>query len=102
MILNNSAKCLNCGDEIYSANRHDFKECSCGNIFVDGGMEYIRHGFLNEDDYLDLSISLDDLNYEMCMSALEWCDETGRNNLGKISAIFRALRDTGYLVDKKK
>lgn len=54
-ITRNSAKCLKCNDEIESFHRHDFKHCSCGNIFVDGGLEYTRHGFVIFDDYIDTS-----------------------------------------------
>ena len=97
MILSNQAKCLKCGDEPFSAFTHDFKYCECENIFVDGGMSYIRHGFNDKSKYMNLSIDIDDLTFEMCMSSLDWCDENPRNNLGKVCAIFRALRDTGYL-----
>jgi hypothetical protein len=100
MILSNQAKCLKCGDEIYSAHRHDFKYCSCENIFVDGGMSYIRHGFEDIDKYLNQSMELDDAVLATCMSALDWCDDTGRNNLGRVCALFRALRDTGYLDER--
>jgi len=96
MILSNAAKCLKCGDEIFSAYTHDFTQCECGNIFVDGGMSYVRHGFISRVDYIDLSIEISELEFEMCMSALDWCDDNGRNNLGRVCAIFRALRDTGY------
>lgn len=53
-IIRNSAKCLKCGDEIESTHVHDFKWCSCKNIAVDGGKEYIKrcgdiHGTLSED-----------------------------------------------------
>ncbi len=101
MILANAAKCLKCGDELFSAHRHHFIECECGNIFVDGGMEYIRHGFIDRSAYMDLSITITDLEFNMCMSALEWADNTGRNNLGRVCAIFRALRDVGYSTEKK-
>lgn len=37
-------KCPNCKEIIYSRARHDFKRCSCGNVFVDGGRDYIRYG----------------------------------------------------------
>jgi hypothetical protein len=37
-------KCLKCNDEIQSMYRHDFVECRCRNIFVDGGEEYTRFG----------------------------------------------------------
>ena len=54
-ITKNKAKCLKCGDEIESFNQYDFKQCTCENIFVDGGLTYIRHGFVNFDYYKDLS-----------------------------------------------
>lgn len=41
-ILRNSAHCLKCGEEIESTHRHDFHYCSCGNIAVDGGRDYLR------------------------------------------------------------
>jgi hypothetical protein len=37
-------KCLKCGEIIESTYRHHFKECSCGNICVDGGKDYLRFG----------------------------------------------------------
>ena len=36
--------CLGCGDIIYSRAPHDFRYCSCGSIFVDGGHEYFKYG----------------------------------------------------------
>ena len=38
------AKCLKCNDVIESKHRHDFVKCGCGEIFLDGGDEYIRAG----------------------------------------------------------
>ncbi len=38
-------KCLDCKNEIFSENRHDFKYCSCGKVFVDGGKDYLRFGW---------------------------------------------------------
>lgn len=35
-------QCTECGDIIESTHRHDFKECSCGKTFIDGGNDYIR------------------------------------------------------------
>lgn len=43
-IVRNSARCLTCLDHIISEHRHDFRECKCGNIFVDGGKDYTRRG----------------------------------------------------------
>ena len=40
----NAIKCLKCGDTIYSRAVHDFRQCSCGECFIDGGFEYVRIG----------------------------------------------------------
>jgi len=96
MILSNQAKCLLCGDEPYSAFTHDFKHCKCREIFVDGGMSYFRGGFTKRENFLDLSITLEELPCEMIMSAVEWAGENNRNSLGYLCAIARALRDCGY------
>lgn len=37
-------KCLKCGKVIESTYRHHFKECSCRNVWVDGGSDYLRFG----------------------------------------------------------
>lgn len=39
-----SIKCKLCGDIINSAYRWDFKYCSCKNVFIDGGDDYLRYG----------------------------------------------------------
>lgn len=41
-VKKNCAKCLICGDVLVSDWVHDFRTCSCGNLSVDGGLEYIR------------------------------------------------------------
>lgn len=48
-IAQNSARCLDCGDEIVSGHRHDFVTCSCGNLSVDGGKSYTRRLFRNSN-----------------------------------------------------
>lgn len=35
--------CRKCGDRIFSRAQHDFHPCSCGNVCVDGGFEYMRY-----------------------------------------------------------
>jgi hypothetical protein len=40
----NMAKCALCGDKIVSKHRYDWVECSCGEIFIDGGNDYWRAG----------------------------------------------------------
>ena len=52
-IFINAAVCKKCGDYIRSINRHDYKECGCGNIAVDGGSWYNKRvGTLK--DYIDV------------------------------------------------
>lgn len=41
----NAARCLDCNVVLYSRFRHDFKECPCGNLMVDGGSAYVRRGW---------------------------------------------------------
>lgn len=55
-IIENSAKCLKCGDKIVSKHRHDYVTCSCGNVSVDGGLDYCRRSFKEMDTWIDTSI----------------------------------------------
>lgn len=57
VIVENSAKCYKCDTIVKSLSRHDFQECSCGNIFVDGGYDYIRQGFIEGQYYENISIT---------------------------------------------
>lgn len=43
-LIRNMIRCVKCGDIIESKSIHDFKSCSCGAVFVDGGLEYQRIG----------------------------------------------------------
>lgn len=50
------AKCARCGDVIESTYVHDYVQCSCGAISVDGGHAYCKRGFVySYDDIIDLS-----------------------------------------------
>lgn len=53
-ILRNAAQCGRCLEVIESKHRHDFVECSCKAIFVDGGLSYLRRGG-ELGDFIDLS-----------------------------------------------
>jgi hypothetical protein len=59
MIIRNAAECLKCGDVIQSTYRHDYQECACGDIFVDGGHSYLRYGAKEGGSLKDLSITTD-------------------------------------------
>ena len=54
-ILRNRAKCLICGDEIESRTVHEYKTCSCGNLSVDGGLEYTKRNVKDLEKWEDLS-----------------------------------------------
>lgn len=56
IIVRNSAKCLDCGDEIESKWGHDFRRCSCGHLAVDGGLEYTRRVYKEAGHWQDTSI----------------------------------------------
>jgi hypothetical protein len=47
MIKANKAKCLYCGDVIESKHRHDYVTCTCGNLSVDGGKDYLKRNFID-------------------------------------------------------
>lgn len=38
-------RCTRCDTTLQSQDVHDFRNCKCGNIFVDGGNEYDRRGW---------------------------------------------------------
>jgi hypothetical protein len=55
-IILNRIKCNHCGDIIISYYTHDYKNCNCGTVSVDGGVEYLKRGFINDNDYEELSL----------------------------------------------
>lgn len=60
MIKVNAVKCKECGDTIYSRARHDFRECSCGSSFIDGGSFYIRYGGMASPPFeIDVNVADD-------------------------------------------
>ena len=54
-VLSNRAQCRLCEDVIESRHRHDFVTCSCGEISVDGGRDYIRRSARDFANMIDLS-----------------------------------------------
>lgn len=50
----NAAQCKKCNDVIESKYRHHFVQCKCENIFVDGGLDYVRYGWVEPDSIVDL------------------------------------------------
>ncbi|MFS0687792.1 hypothetical protein AB1K89_00900 [Sporosarcina sp. 179-K 8C2 HS] len=64
-VLVNKVRCKKCDDVIESTHSYDFKRCSCGAIFLDGGTDYQRFGWGMDrgegaelEDYIDFSYSV--------------------------------------------
>ena len=70
-IIENSAKCLKCGDKIVSKHRHDYVTCSCGNVSVDGGLDYCRRVFKDMETWIDTSILEDDTSKQFYEETVE-------------------------------
>lgn len=62
-LVRNAARCRDCGEVLESKHRHDYRSCACGN-FVDGGLEYVRRGFMREDALEDLCEYEEDMTRE--------------------------------------
>jgi hypothetical protein len=54
-IISNKAQCLICNDIIESKYLHDHRTCSCGNVGVDGGKDYLKRAVIDLSKYKDLS-----------------------------------------------
>jgi len=100
-IVQNSVICNLCKEEIWSAHVHDFKTCSCGNISVDGGLQYLRRVGKSISDSTDTSLSLEKEVIKDMIAAVKWANETGRNEFGVALAVIRAIRKHGLLLDKE-
>ena len=91
-IIQNEAQCMKCGDIICSKHVHDFVQCRCGAIFVDGGLEYLRRGG-EPDDYVDRSLIMDQDALSECVDAVRYAEENNKNDLGVVLSVIRVLRD---------
>lgn len=50
--MRNRVKCKLCGDIIESKRRHDYVTCSCGEISIDGGNDYMHARFNNPENFI--------------------------------------------------
>ncbi len=50
--MKNRAKCRLCQETIESFHRHDYVTCKCGEIAVDGGLDYWRCSAKSWDNFL--------------------------------------------------
>lgn len=55
VITQNAAVCHLCGEFIESKHGHDFNWCSCKNVAVDGGKNYIRRAFNDKGTFTEMT-----------------------------------------------
>lgn len=82
-IILNSIQCNNCKSVLVSYTRHDFNQCSCGSVCVDGGKDYLRRVGIN---YTELSVTTDD-PFEVIRKHFFWASngKDGKEPLKRIS-----------------
>ena len=54
-IISNKIQCNHCKQIIESKHTHDFVQCQCGKVAVDGGLDYQKRCFEREGDYTEMS-----------------------------------------------
>lgn len=91
-IIQNSAHCFLCNEDIYSAHRHDFRTCTGGHVSVDGGLAYLRRAYDKNASFMDTSLCIEEEALNDVIEAVKWGKETGRNDFGIALAVIRALR----------
>ena len=74
-----SLRCGKCGDKIFSRARHDFRTCTCGGLFIDGGFDYRRWGGEQIDLAKDTWIEVDATRKELLQDYY-----SGENKFGLI------------------
>lgn len=62
-LIENKEQCKLCGDILISKSTHNKKSCSCGNLTVDGGMDYIKRNWKQKDSFIELSVETNERNW---------------------------------------
>ena len=69
----NRIRCVACGDIVESKYRHDFKWCSCGTVYADGGKDYQRIG--GDADKIEVWVSDRFIPLKELVGDLEYNDQ---------------------------
>lgn len=69
-------QCLKCLKVIQSKHRHDWVPCECGDIFVDGGSDYLRMG-MKENGYGYINLDVDYDKYESQIKEIKVTEDDG-------------------------
>jgi hypothetical protein len=65
MVTVSAIKCPGCGTILFSRARHDFHYCPCGDVSIDGGLDYMKVSFkATPPDHItiDLDVTAQDLH----------------------------------------
>jgi len=54
-----AVECRDCGDIVYSRTQQDFRECTCGNVSVDGGLSYFKYNVAPSANFEVKKIQID-------------------------------------------
>jgi DNA polymerase III epsilon subunit-like protein len=95
-IIRNSAKCKLCDDEIESKSRWHYVTCKCGEIFVDGGKDYLRRGAKVFSNFIDTSLPSKEIKRPR---VLLWDVETSLNIVSTFSLYPKYINYRNILQD---
>ena len=83
-ILHTGIQCPSCGEIVVSLHVHDWRQCGCKEVFIDGGQEYIRVGW-NSDRHpeppLTVKVRLSNSRYRLDLD--EYGDPKPRKKPGR-------------------
>jgi len=85
--MRNRAKCKLCGDIIESFHRHDLIECSCGEISIEGGLDYFKASARDFKNFL----RIDDEGKEIEVKLVEEMEE--KENLFSKEEVWKQLEE---------
>lgn len=74
--MRNRAKCKVCEDVLESFHRHDYVTCKCGQISIDGGLDYFKASAIDFDNFL----RLDDNDNEIVVGFVDDVKEIVEND----------------------
>ena len=76
----NAIKCKKCGDIIFSRSVYDCHPCSCDDIFIDGGFDYLRIGWKGKNPPKSFEIEINATKEELYS---DWANR--KNKFGVIT-----------------
>ena len=98
--LRNRAKCKLCGDILESFHRHDYVTCTCGEIGIDGGMDYFKCNAKDWKNFLRIDNEGNEITPRIVEEApkeeekpIELSIDTKIDMLKNMVEIFRTLPD---------